>query len=479
MLKWFTVSLATLILSTVVSATGVLFVKPTNDTPCPEQPCHTLEHYAQSWQLYLTSNTTVQILAGEHVLEGDWNELSVVNFSKFLIGSDGVILDSSPLYVYYGYKQSQLQEGRNFLQCHQVVHCKAYILRVWWRGSYTLLSVKCLTLHLTMLPYETALHGTGLMGVNLRESSIHRSAFVFSQATGPFPCSGNIMLYAKCSEMSETITLNITSSLILFGCATTKRACSSGLVLQVSQFCYNVKVHIQKTTWKENVGGNMFLLLNGFAHNIITIADSYFEGGYASQSGGGILIITSFDGSQGLPNAQNNLVYINNTEFVRNQAEIGGAMAVSPCAGTELHINGSKFYNNEAYDGGHIAFVLSSSHTKSCTNMTITISNSVFERGNATGSGGGVSVQGAYSISQCANGNHISISNTKFVGNYAKLNGGAVSLQGCIGTELHIDESEFYNNETPFFGGHIALQLNSCCIQFIIVNNSHFESGRA
>ena len=79
MLQWFILSLATLTLITVVSATGVFFVKPTNDTPCPRQPCHTLEHYAQSWQLYLTSNTIVQFLPGEHVLEGDWSVLAVEN----------------------------------------------------------------------------------------------------------------------------------------------------------------------------------------------------------------------------------------------------------------------------------------------------------------------------------------------------------------------------------------------------------------
>ena len=49
----------------------------------------------------------------------------------------------------------------------------------------------------------------------------------------------------------------------------------------------------------------------------------------------------------------------------------------------------------------------------------------------------------------------------------------------CLGAELEIDETGFFNNTTPSDGGHIALQLNSDCIQFIIVNNSHFEDGKA
>ena len=46
-----------------------------------------------------------------------------------------------------------------------------------------------------------------------------------------------------------------------------------------------------------------------------------------------------------------NVVYFNNTKFTGNHVESGsgGAIAVMPCTGTELHINGSKFHNNAAY----------------------------------------------------------------------------------------------------------------------------------
>ena len=90
--------------------------------------------------------------------------------------------------------------------------------------------------------------------------------------------------------------------------------------------------------------------------------------------------------------------------------------------------------------------------------------------GNATqGSGGGVAVQETYSTSQCTNGNHVSFRKAKFV-----------ALWGCIGTVLHIDESEFYNNTTPLDGGHVVLQLLSLdYILLIVLNNSHFESGKA
>ena len=488
MLQWFTLLLATLTLSTVVSATGVLFVKPNNETLCPQQPCHTLEHYAQSWPLYLTSNTIVQFLPGEHILEGDWNELTVENISNLtLIGRDGVIFDSSPLGIPVARSRISCRRGKTLFLFYNVTELSIASLMFaecgGGKATLSLYEVSNLVLDSITIQNST---GTGLMGFNLRESSIHRSAFVFNQATGALStCSSNVALRytdKKCSEteMVETFTLNITSSWILFGnVTTTEETCPSGLNLHISQSCYNMKVHIHNTTLKKNLGGNMFILLTGLARNIITIADSHFEGGSTSigGTGGGLLIKTSYDASH---HVQSNHVYISSTEFVGNHADYGGAMAIFPCTGTELYINGSKFRNNVAYDGGHIAIILAY-HT--CANMTITINNSFFEAGKAAISGGGIAVVGQ----QCTSGNHISISNTQFVGNYVEgkneesyeFSGGAVSLWGCIGAELYIDESAFYNNTATSVGGHIALLLDSDQFLFITVNNSHFESGKA
>ena len=480
MLQWFTLLLATLTLSTVVSATGVLFVKPTNDTPCPEQPCHTLEHYAQSWQLYLTSNTIVQFLPGEHVLEGDWNVLSVQNvFNLTLIGSDGVIFDSSPLGIPMATSRVSCRRGETLFTFYNVT--KLFIARLTISecggGEVTLYLNKVSNLVLDSVTILNST-GTGLVGHNLRESLIHHSVFLFNQATREFSCSSSIfLLYRKCSEVIETFTLNITSSWILFGNAT-DNTCSNGIHLQIAQSCYNVKVQIHNTTLKGNMGGNMFLGLNGIAHNMVFITECHFEGGDTSEVGGGVFIASLYNASQVPQLAQSNLVYISNTKFIGNHASSGGTMSILLCTGTELYINGSKFQNNVAYkNGGHIAITFIS-NPQTCTNMTITINNSLFKDGKAIGSGVGIAISGPTSNdSQCTNGNHIHISSTHFVGNHAELHGGAVSLFGCIGTELYIDKTEFYNNTTPSAGGHIALLMTSDQPQNIIVNNSYFEGG--
>ena len=471
MLQLFILSLATL----AVSATGVLFVKPTNETSCPHQPCHTLEHYAQSWQLYLTSKTIVQFLPGEHVLEGDWNWLTVENVSNLtLIGSDSVVYNSAPLGIPVATSRVNCRGGKTSFFFYNVTALFITRLTILECGGeqVTLLLYKVSNLVVDSVTIQNST-GTGLFGYNLGKSSIRHSAFVFSQATSGFAWTGNIALvYEECSDRIETSTMNVMSSWISFGNATDELSSVGGLNLLVSPSCYNIKVHIHNTTFRKNMGGNMFLGLNGFAHNIITITDSYFEGSYNTVSGGGMLVLTTYDPSQVFQFAQPNLVYINNTVFVDNQAEYGGAMFVLPCSGTELYINGSRFYTNIAHHGGHIALYC----LETCTNISIKINNCLFEDGKATGNPGGGGIAIEWTNLQCENSNNISISKSQFVGNYAEHSGGAVLLQGCVG--IHIEKSEFYNNTTPSAGGHISLELQSDSVQHYI-NNCHFESGSA
>ena len=58
------------------------YVKPTSDTACLAEPCLTLSEYAQQPHQYLTSNTTLLLLPGVHVLSVN---LTVENVSSFEI----------------------------------------------------------------------------------------------------------------------------------------------------------------------------------------------------------------------------------------------------------------------------------------------------------------------------------------------------------------------------------------------------------
>ena len=69
-----------LVFSTTSSGHTILYVKPTPDTSCPADPCLTLSQYAQQPHHYLTSNTTLLLLPGDHVLSVNFTVENVSNF---------------------------------------------------------------------------------------------------------------------------------------------------------------------------------------------------------------------------------------------------------------------------------------------------------------------------------------------------------------------------------------------------------------
>ena len=442
-LQWFIVSIATLTLNTVVSASGVLFVKPTVATSCPHQPCHILQHYAQRWPFYLTSNTVVQFLPGEHVLEGDWNGLFIESVSNLtLIGSNSTITDSLPLSLPTATSRISCTGGKSYFVFSNVT--KLFIARlVFSKCGGGTLNLKLSTtliipykVNFTLLLYEVSnlvldtvtiknSTGTGLWGYNLLgKSLIYRSAFLLNSAAAA-PCAGNILLlYKNCSGNS---LVNITSSWIMSGNTNaTRYPCVGGLMLGLNQSRYRVDVHIHNTTMKRNVGGNMYLCLHNSGSKTVTISDSHFEGGYTLHGGGGISIysqMTDYNASQRVH------VSITNSEFVGNYAELDGgavkfAVSSSPYDHIEMHINGSTFHNNTAQMyGGHILLSQSDSPLKG--NMSITINKCHFENGTAF-DGGGLAVVSSYKAFQCVQSSHVDIIDTEFVGNHADKDGGAV-----------------------------------------------------
>jgi len=61
-------TLLLLVLAITCSGNTTHYVKPTPDITCPAEPCLTLSEYAQQPHEYLTSNTTLLLLPGVHVL---------------------------------------------------------------------------------------------------------------------------------------------------------------------------------------------------------------------------------------------------------------------------------------------------------------------------------------------------------------------------------------------------------------------------
>ena len=59
----------------------MLYVKPTKDTPCPSEPCHTLDEYAQNATQYFVSDTAMEFLPGTHNLSKPLHISGINNLS--------------------------------------------------------------------------------------------------------------------------------------------------------------------------------------------------------------------------------------------------------------------------------------------------------------------------------------------------------------------------------------------------------------
>ena len=65
----------------VLAVHHTYYVKPTNDTQCPGEPCLTLSQYIQESGKYFISNTTMLFLPGEHQLDSTFLVYSVTSFA--------------------------------------------------------------------------------------------------------------------------------------------------------------------------------------------------------------------------------------------------------------------------------------------------------------------------------------------------------------------------------------------------------------
>ena len=80
--------LSFLLLSTICAGHTTHYIKPTPSTPCPVDPCFTLSDYVQQRRRNLTSNTTLLLLPGDHVLSVNFTVEDVSGF-EILSLADG------------------------------------------------------------------------------------------------------------------------------------------------------------------------------------------------------------------------------------------------------------------------------------------------------------------------------------------------------------------------------------------------------
>lgn len=171
-------------------------------------------------------------------------------------------------------------------------------------------------------------------------------------------------------------------------------------------------------------------------------------GGLAAYSGTAIVRNSLFDGNAayvggGFAVTNGKKSSIDSSVFRNNRAEGGGALYVLNDANVSLRVSNSLFENNQAYGlgNGGAAYV--------GANAALKVSGSTFS-GNQGVNGGAIVTAGSGSV--------LEVVNSVFKDNYASAVGGAVYLSGGVG---YIIDSSFYNNHASMAGGAMAVGKNT------------------
>ena len=98
----------------------ILYVKPTEDTQCPGEPCHTLEWYARN---ETHSNTIMSFLPGTHNLTTDYNASHISNLTLMATQTDDVIVNCVRQMESFSFMDiSNLTiKGLTFSKCYDLV----------------------------------------------------------------------------------------------------------------------------------------------------------------------------------------------------------------------------------------------------------------------------------------------------------------------------------------------------------------------
>ena len=329
------------------------YVKPSNSTTaCPGKPCNTLNYYLKNEpQLFHKSvNTTLDFLAGIHILDGEQPvtiEL-VKNFT--MIGSEtlskttdawGMPVPSSEIRC-QGLIGFNITFSKN-VSIHNLVLSKCgaiYHGNVNFTAALMIYQVFNLSISRIVVQNTT---GYGVLGTNILGTSIiTHSPFKFNKGNFTY-YGGNMRIqYEDCPQSKISSTLVIESSMFVHGYDPhdDHMGTGTGLTVVIEKNCSNITVTINNITASDNEaydGGNMALLYRSRdITNSVHLSNGRIENGLARHGGGAIHIWTTNTDS-GTLSAQrcdpsgimkmHKVFNLTNVTFVNNTAYVyGGAV---------------------------------------------------------------------------------------------------------------------------------------------------------
>ena len=269
------------------------FVTPNGDTPCPQQPCHTLSYYLENTTQYFTSNTRINFLHGVHNIKKSGvfliknvANLTLTGYTVSSSNASKIICMQPAVLAFWNIVNLELKQ-------FTVLYC-GYPLLTFYKTFYNTPSPdtsaavflwNITSLKLSVISVENST-GIGLAGTNiLGNSSISHSRFMFNNyytlasvncSYGTGSCrGGNMCLFYEATVPVSTNVLSIVSCEFSNGVdVSDKRQTrfSSGLSIYfLSVLQYKVDVSIRNVLSTRNIalsGANFFFNLRGYIGHV-------------------------------------------------------------------------------------------------------------------------------------------------------------------------------------------------------------------
>ncbi len=383
-------------------AATTLYVKPTQDTRCPGNPCLTLSEYAQNARHYFTSNSTFDFLPGNHSLNTD---ITIVNVSGIsLLG-----------------ERNDTQQISTWITCTEPAFFNVTLVQGFKIAALSFRSCGRGTMNLRAVYLN-----------NVHRFAIEQSSFEQSIGSSLLISSGSGTMYnvsfIGCTSQYGGAVLAFTSSLIFSGVTSFSgnRAEYRGGAIYAEASLIEFQ---DSATFKDNLAsalGGAIAVLNTTVH---------FNGRTTFESNAAFLggAITAFHSSH--------ISSTDNITFIGNSAGAGGALHSTLTSTIQL-TGSSAFIGNTAVGEGSMIVAQDSHVLLNGTN--------IFNDNHITQGNGGI----------YANGSNLQFDgHTVFSGNSARGFAGAMFVYftnvTMSGTAL------FTENSAGIYGGALSVTFGS------------------
>ena len=418
-LIWHNLTIITLLISfPLYSTQNTYYIKPTADTPCPGEPCHTLSQYGEQYFKNFSTNTTLVFLPGDHTL----------NFTISVGTVSNSWDDSQPDHYYPPSSLTLLGSPSSLPEMTSRIVCT-------WPAGFRFSGIT--ELHITALAFISCGHN---------DSAAINILSVWNTGISNCTFQNNTNNGAESSEYGFGGAIHVhRSNLTLVENVFHRNFAYTGGALEIFT---NSTASLSRNKFHNNSANYQGGALFAYTNNTLTISDNTFQNNSADNAGGALLA-----------NTNNTLTFSNNT-FQNNSADYAGGALYAYIINT-LTLSENTFQDNSAdYAGGALY---------AYTNNTLTFSENTFQNNSADYAGGAV-----YSDIN----NTLTLSSNTFQNNSADNAGGA--LEAYTNNTLTLSNNTFQDNSADYAeGAFYAYKNNTLTLLEDTFQNNSADNGGA